>query len=265
MKGLIFDIKRLALHDGPGIRTTVFLKGCSLNCLWCHNPEGRCNDTESYMHVDKLEGKVFKKQKEIGYWISVDEVMKEIEKDKIFYEESEGGVTFSGGEPFMQFEFLTGLLTACRNRNIHTALDTTGYIKREKLESVHKLVDLFLYDVKHMDDKLHKKYTGVSNKLIIENLEWLSNRKMNIVIRFPVVPGYNDSEKNIDLMRSLLEKLYPDVKHIDLLPYHKMAGSKAERLGLKQQAFEIEEPEAHKLESIGKKFEEIGFFVGIGG
>ena len=265
MKGLIFDIKRLALHDGPGIRTTVFLKGCPLNCLWCHNPESRCFDTELYMHIDKLEGKVFKKQKEIGYWMTVNEVMEEIEKDKIFFEESGGGVTFSGGEPFMQYEFLTGLLIACRNRNIHTALDTAGYIRREKLESGHKLVDLFLYDLKHMDDKLHKKYTGVSNKLIIENLEWLSNRKRDIVIRFPVVPGYNDSEKNIDLMKSLLEKLYPDVKHIDLLPYHKMASSKAERLGLKQQVYEIEEPDPAQLESIRKKFEETGFIVRIGG
>ena len=265
MKGLIFDIKRFALHDGPGIRTTVFLKGCPLNCLWCHNPESRCFDTESYMHVDKLEGKVFRKQKEIGYWKTVEKVMIEIEKDKIFFEESGGGVTFSGGEPFAQYKFLTGLLTACRNKYIHTSVDTTGYIKREQLKNVYKLVDLFLYDLKHMDDKLHKKYTGVSNKLIIENLKWLSNRKRNIIIRFPVVPGYNDSKKNIDLMRFLLENLYPDVKHIDLLPYHKMAGSKAKRLGLKQQVDEIEEPDAQKLGYIRKKFEEIGFTVGIGG
>jgi pyruvate formate lyase activating enzyme len=265
MKGLIFDIKRLALHDGPGIRTTVFLKGCPLNCLWCHNPESRCFDTELYMHIDKLEGKVFKKQKEIGYWMTVNEVMKEIEKDKIFFEESGGGVTFSGGEPFAQYEFLSDLLNACRKRSIHTVLDTTGYIKREQLKNVYKMVDLFLYDLKHMDDELHKKFTGVSNKLIIENLEWLSNRKRNIVIRFPVVPGYNDSEKNIDLMKSLLEKLYPNIKYIDLLPYHKMASSKAERLGLKQQVYTIEEPDPAQLESIRKKFEETGFTVGIGG
>ena len=265
MKGLIFDIKRFALHDGPGIRTTVFLKGCPLNCMWCHNPESRCFSTEPYMHVDKLEGKVFKKQKEIGYWKTVEKVMIEIEKDNVFFEESGGGVTFSGGEPFAQYEFLTGLLTACRNKNIHTSVDTTGFIEKKKLESVYKLVDLFLYDLKHMDDKLHKKFTGVSNKLIIENLEWLSNRKRNIRIRFPVVPGYNDSEKNINLMRILLEKLYPNVKHIDLLPYHKMAGSKAKRLGLKQQVDEIEEPDTFKLGSIRKKFEEIGFTVGIGG
>ena len=265
MKGLIFDIKRLALHDGPGIRTTVFLKGCPLNCLWCHNPESRCFNTESYMHVDKLEGKVFKRQKEIGYWKTVEKVMIEIEKDKIFFEESGGGVTFSGGEPFAQYKFLTGLLIACRNKNIHTALDTTGYIRREQLENVYKMVDLFLYDLKHMENKLHKKYTGVSNNLIIENLEWLSKRKRNIKIRFPVVPGYNDSEKNIDLMKALLEKLYPNVKHIDLLPYHKMAGSKIKRLGLNQQVGEIEEPDVFRLESIRKKFEEIGFTVEIGG
>ena len=265
MKGLIFDIKRLALHDGPGIRTTIFFKGCPLNCLWCHNPESRCFDTESYMHVDKLEGKAFKKQKEIGYWMTVEKVMKEIEKDKIFFEESGGGVTFSGGEPFVQYEFLNNLLTACRKKNIHTALDTTGYIKREKLESVYELIDLFLYDLKHMENKLHKQFTGVSNKLIIENLKWLSNRKRSIIIRFPVVPGYNDSLKNIDLMRFLLEELYPDVKHIDLLSYHKMASGKVERLGLKQPVNEIEEPDAFILGSIRKKFEETGFIVGVGG
>ena len=124
---------------------------------------------------------------------------------------------------------------------------------------------MFLYDLKHMENKLHKKYTGVSNNLIIENLEWLSKRKRNIKIRFPVVPGYNDSEKNIDLMKALLEKLYPNVKHIDLLPYHKMAGSKIKRLGLNQQVGEIEEPDVFRLESIRKKFEEIGFTVEIGG
>lgn len=265
MKGLIFDIKRLALHDGPGIRTTVFFKGCPLNCLWCHNPESRCFDTESYMHIDKLEGKVFKKQKEIGKWMSVDEVMREIEKDKIFYKESGGGVTFSGGEPFLQYEFLGDLFNACKHKGIHTAVDTTGYIKREKFESIYKPADLFLYDLKHMDDRLHKKYTGVSNKLIIENLEWISERKRRIIIRFPVVPGYNDSEKNISLMRSLLEKLYPNVNKIDLLPYHRMANSKAQRFGLEQQIAGIVEPDPAQLESIRKKFEEIGFTVRIGG
>ncbi|MCH7658022.1 MAG: glycyl-radical enzyme activating protein [Bacteroidetes bacterium] len=265
MKGLIFDIKRLALHDGPGIRTTVFFKGCPLNCLWCHNPESRCFDTESYTHLDRLDGQVFKKQKEVGKWMSVDEVIREIEKDKIFYKESGGGVTFSGGEPFLQYEFLGYLLHACKHKGIHTAVDTTGYIKREKFESIYKLSDLFLYDLKHMDERLHKKYTGVSNKLIIENLEWLSERKRKIIIRFPVVPGYNDSEKNIDLMRLLLEKLYPNVNQIDLLPYHRMSGSKAERFGLEQQIAGIEKPDPAQLESIRKKFEETGFTVGIGG
>ena len=265
MTGLIFDIKRFAIHDGPGIRTTVFLKGCPLNCPWCHNPESRCFDTESYMHVDKLDGKIFNKQKKTGNRKTVEEVIAEIEKDKMFYEESGGGVTFSGGEPFAQYEFLSELLNACRNKNIHTSIDTTGYIKKEQLKEVYKLVDLFLYDLKHMENKLHKKYTGVSNKLIIENLEWLSDKKRNIIIRFPVVPGFNDSEINIDMMRSFLEKLYPNVKNIDLLPFHKMADSKAERFGIESKMYEIEEPGYGKLLSIKKKFEEIGFVVGIGG
>lgn len=265
MRGLVFDIKRFAIHDGPGIRTTIFFKGCPLSCFWCHNPESKCFDTESYMHVDKLDGKIFNKEKNIGDWMTVEKVIDEIEKDKMFHEESGGGVTFSGGEPFQQYEFLNNLLVNCRKRNIHIVLDTTGYVKRELLENVYNMIDLFLYDLKHMDNRYHRECTGVSNELILKNLEWLSDRESNIVIRFPVVPGYNDSEKNIDLMLSFLERLYPNVKYIDLLPYHKMSAGKVERFGVEKRIYEIKEPCADKLKAIGKKFEEIGFEVKIGG
>lgn len=265
MKGLLFDIKRFAIHDGPGIRTTLFFKGCPMKCPWCQNPESRCFGNSTYIHVDKLEEKTFSKTKNIAGWMTVKEVISEIEKERVFFEESGGGVTFSGGEPFSQFEFLSDLLCECRKRNFHTALDTTGYVKTENLKKIYNKIDLFLYDLKLINKRYHKKYTGVSNKIIIDNLKWLIEKNKEVRIRFPLVPGYNDSEKNIDDMKSFLGEFHPKIKHIDLLPYHKLAEAKANRFGLEEQLTDIAEPDPVKIESVKKKFEEIGFIVKTGG
>ena len=185
MKGVIFDIKRFAVHDGPGIRTTVFLQGCPLGCWWCHNPEGQRNNA--------------------GNKVSVAEVMDEVIKDSIFYEESNGGVTFSGGEPLHQSGFLSELLKGCKKEGFHTCVDTSGYATKESIDLIMDDTDLFLFDLKHTDDTVHRKYTGVSNSCIIDNLKYLAGKKKEIILRFPVIPGINDSTDNISEMLKLLK------------------------------------------------------------
>ena len=176
LKGLIFDIKRFAVHDGPGIRTSVFLKGCPCSCRWCHNPESIKPYPQKISKTISLDGKTFKKEEFIGSSMCVFDVMSEIRKDKIFYDESGGGVTFSGGEPLMQSEFLLELLKECKNENIHTTVDTSGFVNEGKLLEIIDYVDLFLYDLKLINNELHKKYTGVSNKMILQNIQILVNR-----------------------------------------------------------------------------------------
>ena len=173
MKGLIFDIKRFSVNDGPGIRTTVFFKGCPLKCLWCHNPEGRSGNVQDVISSHMIGNKTFACSESIGREITINEVIDEIEKDRVFYEESNGGVTLSGGEPFFQFEFLAEILKNLKNKNLHIALDTTGYTNNENIIKIKEYVDIFLYDIKLMDDDLHIKYTGVSNNIILKNLKYL--------------------------------------------------------------------------------------------
>lgn len=168
VKGTIFDIKKFALHDGPGIRTTIFLKGCPMRCPWCHNPESQNPEPEAMTATNLPGGNRPVVQEIVGRQVTVREVMWEIRKDLLFYDESGGGVTFSGGEPLMQPKFLTALLTASKRSGIRTALDTTGYAPWIELENILPLVDLFLYDLKFIDDSLHQKYTGVSNRLVFE-------------------------------------------------------------------------------------------------
>jgi pyruvate formate lyase activating enzyme len=221
MHGVIFDIKRFALHDGPGIRTTVFFKGCPMKCPWCHNPE-------SQKKCPERVGKNGKKEI-IGEKRSVDEVMNEIEKEVVFYDESKGGVTFSGGEPLIQPQFLSALLKECRKRDIHTTVDTTGCVSPKTFKSIMDKVDLFLYDLKIMDDKKHIQYTGVSNLLVIENLKILFKKGKNVIIRFPVIPGVTDTEENIKAVGIFVSSL-KNIGEIDLLPYHHTAEGKYQRL-----------------------------------
>ena len=169
MTGYVFDIKKFAIHDGPGIRTTVFLKGCPLRCWWCHNPE-----SIKQIKIDE-NNSCTASETSIVRKYSVNELLKIIQKDLIFYDESDGGVTFSGGEPLIQIDFLELILQKCKSEYIKTAIDTCGYVKTESFERIYKYTDLFLYDLKLFDDELHRKYTGVSNNLIKENLEFLNS------------------------------------------------------------------------------------------
>jgi pyruvate formate lyase activating enzyme len=221
MHGVIFDIKRFAIHDGPGIRTTVFFKGCPMKCPWCHNPESQKKCPERVGNNGKKEI--------IGEKRAVDEVIREIEKEVVFYDESQGGVTFSGGEPLVQPQFLLALLKECRKRDIHTTLDTTGYVSPKTFKSIVDQVDMFLYDLKIMDEQNHIRCTGVSNRPVIENLKILSKKGKKVIIRFPVIPGITDTEENIKAVGTFVSSL-KNISEIDLLPYHRIAEGKYQRL-----------------------------------
>jgi pyruvate formate lyase activating enzyme len=230
--GVIYDLKKFAVHDGPGIRTTVFLKGCPLTCWWCHNPESQKLEPEPRRNLQhKSNLKIFRRnQNFIGAQVTVSEVLEEFKKDQIFFEESGGGVTFSGGEPLMQPEFLTELLRACKNRDFHTAVDTSGHAPYSNFEKINDSVDLFLYDLKLIDDKQHQKYTGVSNRLILENLKKLVSAGKKIHIRVPLIPGIIDTEENLQQIITFLLTLDAGLP-VNLLPYNQIGESKYERLG----------------------------------
>lgn len=231
-KALIFDIRRFTVHDGPGIRTTVFFKGCPLSCWWCHNPESRDTCPEKSTKHIVLSGRKFEREETTGKWMTVEEVMHDILQDRIFYDESGGGVTFSGGEPMMQESFLYDLLRNCREQGIHTTLDTSGYATRASIENISPWVDLFLYDLKIINKELHIKYTGVPNGSILDNLEFLYRSGKNVILRFPVIPGITDTAENMSDMREFLSHLRipgtPDLQ-ISLLPFHSMAREKYRR------------------------------------
>jgi len=265
--GIIFDIKKYSIHDGPGIRTTVFLKGCPLRCWWCQNPESQNPDP------DVIIEKTFKREYyteltgnryAVGKEVDVATVMQEIEKDLIFYDESGGGVTFSGGEPLMQPDFLFELLTECKNQDLHTAVDTTGYASPQIVKNIAGLTDLFLYDLKIVNNVLHEKYTGVSVKLILDNLSLLAAMGKKILIRIPVIPEITDTEKNISDIINFLNSL-EGVRDIDLLPFNHLGFSKYKRLGLENKMADVKQLKAEDLEALKVRFQSRGFYVSIGG
>lgn len=256
-KGIIFDIKKYALHDGPGIRTTVFLKGCPLNCWWCHNPEGQ-NPKPEIIWNQNISKEI------IGKKVSVEEVMAEIEKDLIFYDESNGGVTFSGGEPLMQPMFLDHLLTACQEQGLSTTLDTCGYASWETIERIKDKVNLFLYDLKLIDDTKHQKYTGVSVIPVLSNLKKLDQEGKNIIIRFPVISGITDTEENVRQLPKWISQL-KTVKEINLLPFHKIGFSKYSKLNRENKLLDLDSPSQERLDQLLDTFRSNGFTATIGG
>jgi len=297
-KGVTFNIQRFSIHDGPGIRTTVFMKGCPLECKWCSNPEsisptpeimvnsircihcGKCKEICPEDAIIAIEGdkridfnrctqcmecvKVcYTKTLECaGTHMSVDEVLEEVEKDSLFYQNSGGGVTLSGGEPLFQPRFTRELLKKCKEKGFHTALDTTGYASWKVMEDVLMYVDLVLFDIKHMDDHFHKEGTGVSNTQILENMERAASR-VRMWLRFPVIQGFNDSPENIEGVASLALKL--GVEKVSLLPYHEWGKAKYEKLG-KDYPFPFPgEISDERLEEIKRFFEEKGLSVTLKG
>lgn len=303
-KGNVFNIQKFSIHDGPGIRTTVFFKGCPLACKWCHNPESLsrekqilinhdkcircgtcikiCPTNALYMGDNKLkinedlctycedcEGACIQEAIEIvGKDMTDDEVITEVEKDKVFYEVTGGGVTFSGGEPFYQPQFLEALVKKAKKRSFHVAVDTSGMTLWENIESVLDYVDLYLYDLKMMDSEKHKKYIGSSNKIILENLKRLDKeldkREGSINLRLIVLKGINDSEEDIDLILNFISDLN-NISQINLLEYHTMGREKYSRLNLEYEMSGDEKPDYYRLQSIKESFEKNNYQVVIGG
>lgn len=297
--GLIFNIQKYSIHDGPGIRTTVFLKGCPLECWWCHNPEshspepditviaGRCVQcgecgqvcpqrspcqdrllpTADHAHCLRCGACVAACPTEarqlVGRRMTVAETLDAILQDRVFYDESGGGVTLSGGEPLLQSPFVKELFAACRTEGVHTALDTCGFARREELLLVAPLTGLFLYDVKLMDEDRHRQYTGVSNAVILENLQALSAVHDNIWIRVPIIPGVNDDVANLDATAEFIAVL-PGVQQVTLLPYHGHGVHKAERWGRSNRLFGVASPTTEQLEKLADRFRALGLRAGAG-
>jgi pyruvate formate lyase activating enzyme len=302
--GLVFDIQRFSIHDGPGIRTTVFLKGCPLACPWCHNPEsqssslelmlwpGRCIACESCLAAcphgaitlveDEGERRIvtdlgrcrlcascveacYAGAREIvGRRMTVGEVLAEVVRDVAFYDQSGGGVTFSGGEPLAQPEFLSALLQACRAREIHTTVDTCGYAPWRVVDAVRRYVDLFLYDLKLMDDARHRQITGVSNEPILDNLRRLAAGGQRLRVRVPVIPGLNDDEANLQALGATVADL-PGGVGIDLLAYHPTARDKYQRLHRAYPLEPLQPPTEDQMAAVAARLRAFGNEVQIGG
>lgn len=269
MNGTVFDIQRFSVHDGPGIRTTVFMKGCPLRCRWCHNPEGlsmsqglqffkekcigcgRCGDRTRLADAENCPSKALSV---CGRVLSEKEVFTEILKDRNFYSSS-GGVTFSGGECLLQSDFVASVLSLAKSENIHTAIDTCGYVPWESIEKTLEYCDLYLYDVKCVTSDTHKAFTGVPNSLIIENLKKLSHTGKEIWIRVPVIPGFNDAVDEMTLIADLVSSL-SGIKQVTLMPYHSLGESKYKTLGLTYQFDSSQKVSEDKLSFFKKIFED---------
>ncbi len=296
LTGIIFNIQRFSVHDGPGIRTTVFLKGCPLRCKWCHNPESllgqgqvmlrrgrciRCGDCLALCPQQALsweEGEVrtdwvrcrqcgacaracvAEAREWVGREMDVAGLMAEIVKDVPYFDESGGGVTFSGGEPLLQHEFLQGMLAACRERGIHAAVDTTGYATPEVLRKISPLGDLFLFDLKLIDDSRHRELTGASNQPILDNLRDLVREGRNIEVRLPLIPGCTDTPENVRRTGEFLGALNP-APGIQILPYHAAGLDKYERLGMKPEMAEGISVSGEEIDRVASELRRFGLKV----
>lgn len=262
MEGIIFDIKRFAIHDGPGIRTTVFFKGCPLDCWWCHNPESKSMAVESYQAKERIGSKELVCEKTVGYKISVDDLIVQLQKEQLFMEEGGGGITLSGGEPLMQAAFATEVLKMCKALGWHTTIDTAGFVARKSFEQVLPYTDLFLFDIKLASDSLHQKYIGVKNQLIIDNFKFLIKENKKVMVRIPVIPGVNMNAIEMSSILNLLEPLKgPNFQEIHFLPYHKIGQSKYERFGQTNRMGDTKEPDLSDVTAFSSLFEQAGFTI----
>lgn len=300
-QALVFDIKRYCINDGPGIRMTIFLKGCPLSCRWCHNPEsispniqklftaarcigcgecvrvcptGACRLTGQGIVTDPNLCSLCGQCAEVcptratemsGRWMAVAELLREIEKETPFFDQSGGGVTFSGGEPLLYPDFLAEILDACGQRGVHRAVDTSGYVKTGLLLDIAGRTDLFLYDLKLMDPARHRLYTGVGNQKILANLTALAETGAAIQIRIPLVKGVNDDDANIRATADFVAGLAGEKKPVSLLPFHNIAAGKHLKLGQEFAAGGMTEPTGTDLERVAAIFADRGLIASTGG
>lgn len=300
--GIFFNIQRFSIHDGPGIRTTVFMNGCPLHCFWCQNPESQTLRPEIFFDAEKCKGcgkcvqvcpeqavEIFEGRSKtnrelckgngkctevcpnearnlIGREATAEEVFKEVAADEIFYQKSEGGVTLSGGEPLTQPQFAMSLLKLCKDAGIRTAIETCGYGRWETVRQILNYVDLVLYDFKHMDPVEHEKCTGVSNVLILENAKKIHNELfIPILARVPIIPGYNDSVMNIEATAKFIAAELGSSIKVHLLPYHRFGETKYERLERPSKSLSIEPPSEEHMSELQRIVESFGLTAIIGG
>ena len=281
--GMVFNIQKFCLQDGPGIRTTVFLKGCPLHCAWCHNPEshfeksivlydkekcvacGRCGETcQNRAHVFEIEHTIDREKciscgacvevcgydalELAGKEMTVDEVILEVLKDRAFYENSGGGLTLSGGEPLLQFDFSYELLRQARLNGINTCVETCGFASTEKIIKIAEVTDFFLYDWKLTDDRLHKEYTGVSNSLILKNLQMIDSLGAKIVLRCPIIPEINDTEQHFEGIARVANSL-KNILRVEVEPYHSLGNEKYRKIGLSKDPKGFKLPDSAQIEN----------------
>ncbi|MGO3018594.1 MAG: glycyl-radical enzyme activating protein [Anaerococcus sp.] len=257
-KPLIFNIQKFSTHDGPGIRTTVFFKGCPLKCLWCHNPESQ---SYSIQNMKTKEGKIQK----VGKTYPVDKLFQEVIKDQIFYDQSGGGVTFSGGEVMTQnINYLIDIVSLLKKRGVSIAIDTCGYAPKKNFEKIMPFVDFWLFDIKLLDSNMHKKYTGKSNELILENLEFLNKHNARIIIRLLIIKDLNSDLKTVEKILFWINEKNINVYRIDILPYHDYGKNKYSQLEREcTQNFRV--PDDTNIKEIERMIKSKGYNVQIGG
>ena len=256
IKGRIFNIQRFSIHDGPGIRTIVFFKGCRMRCAWCCNPESQNREIETLVENGK--------EKIVGRDVTVWDIMPEILADIPYYRRSDGGVTLSGGEVLCQADFARELLKACKAEGLHTAIESAASLDFSEIEKLLPYLDLYLMDIKHMDSAKHKEYTGVGNELILENAKKIANSGVELIIRTPVIPTFNDTKEEIKAISSFARSLNGVNEH-HLLPYHRLGSDKYSGLGRNYALKEIEPPSKEKMEYLLSVAEESGLKCRIGG
>ncbi|MCF8260632.1 MAG: glycyl-radical enzyme activating protein [Melioribacteraceae bacterium] len=298
---LIFDIKRYSINDGPGIRLTIFFKGCNLDCAWCHNPESKSSQAQKLYSIGKcamcsacvnvceneaisLTGEGIRTDQQLcvlcgkcaeecptnateisGYSKTIDELLEIIDREKTFFETSNGGITLSGGEPLLHFDFVVRLLDECKKRGIHTAIDTAGNIPTERLIEIAKRTDLFLFDIKVFDSEAHKFWTKRNNNLILKNLKVLSNIGARFQIRIPLIEGVNTGEENIINTAKMILELDGSTKRVDLLTYHSNGERKFEKLGKELNHHNLKSPSSQRIKEIIDTFMSYGIEAQIGG
>ena len=301
VNGLVYDIQKFAIHDGPGIRTLVYMKGCPISCPWCSSPQtqracfeimhieleckmcGRCVEVCPPRAITLSEEAGWRVNRQLctacgdcvdacpnqalslaGKWMTVEELFHVVNKDSSFYRRSNGGVTVGGGEPTMQPEFVAEFLKRCMQSYIHTAIETCGYVKWEQLEKILEYVDLVYIDIKHMDSIVHRELTGVSNEIILQNISRVSAIRPAI-IRIPTVPGYNDSDDNMLNTARFATKLGENLQRIELLPYHKFGTQTYNRIGREFELANVEPPSDDYMQRLKKIVESEGVNAEIGG